>query len=160
MSIKINTRAIKIVKSTFTRVVRLIIASRWQPLHLQFQTREAVTRLQIRIYNANLWPAGAVEIKIHYTTQDSEYWTGFWIQVQYSCGAHMSSVLLAFGQDFKAFQTFTQNMWSKTSVHEIFKRCICVWAVSTRNDKMSVLWMLISSWVMWPEQCSQLHSLL
>lgn len=67
MSIKINTPAIKIVKSTFTRVVRLIIASRWQPLLLQFQTTEAVTRLQIRIYNANLWTAGAAEIKMHYT---------------------------------------------------------------------------------------------
>lgn len=67
MSIKINTPAIKIVKSTFTRVVRLIIVSRWQPLLLQFQTTEAVTRLQIRIYNANLWTAGAAEIKMHYT---------------------------------------------------------------------------------------------
>lgn len=69
MSIKINTPAIKIVKSTFTRVVRLIIASRWQPLLSQFQTTEAVTRLQIRIYNANLWTAGAAEIKMHYTAQ-------------------------------------------------------------------------------------------
>lgn len=75
MSIKINTPAIKIVKSTFTRVVRLIIVSRWQPLLLQFQTTEAVTRLQIRIYNANLWTAGAAEIKMHYTAQSGEYWT-------------------------------------------------------------------------------------
>lgn len=69
MSIKINTPAIKIVKSTFTRVVRLIIPSRWQPLLLQFQTTEALTRLQIRIYNANLSTAGAAEIKMHYTAR-------------------------------------------------------------------------------------------